>query len=358
MIHQGSELYGSDRSFLSSIESFSPSINDVSVILPNDGDLTEYVKEKGANVSFYEKGILRKKELKNPFKFITDFISACFFYGRIFARYDVIYINTLVLIAPLFVSFFFSKRKKIYCHVREIPSGTQKLFFKSLLWFSRASLIFNSFNTKDSLGLEGLVVHNGVEPLNSCVQIAFKSRTKVHFLLIGRINSWKGQNFFVDSLALLPKQIRERLRVDIVGGVFPGQEMFLDELISKVSQSDVDINIHPFTKDISSFVSNCDYLVVPSLNPEPFGRVAIESFSLGKPVIAAKHGGLIEIVEDSVTGLFFSPADMDSLSEAIITSVNKDELEYQAMSKAALDSYNSSFSEDIYIKKLADALKA
>ena len=57
--------------------------------------------------------------------------------------------------------------------------------------------------------------------------------------------------------------------------------------------------------------------MVPSLWAEPFGMVAVEACAFQKPVIAARMGGLPEIVRDGVNGLLCNPDDRDSLGRAL-----------------------------------------
>jgi glycosyltransferase involved in cell wall biosynthesis len=51
---------------------------------------------------------------------------------------------------------------------------------------------------------------------------------------------------------------------------------------------------------------------VPSCWQEPFGRVVIEAYAHGLPVIAAQRGGLPEIVDDGETGWTYDP-DSDAM---------------------------------------------
>lgn len=57
--------------------------------------------------------------------------------------------------------------------------------------------------------------------------------------------------------------------------------------------------------------------VVPSVWPEPFGLVALEAMSAGRPVIASRIGGLTDIVVDGETGYLVPPNDVSALREAM-----------------------------------------
>jgi glycosyltransferase involved in cell wall biosynthesis len=61
----------------------------------------------------------------------------------------------------------------------------------------------------------------------------------------------------------------------------------------------------------------CLFTVVPSLWPEPFGLVALETAAAGKPIVASNIGGLRDIVADGETGLLVPPDDRPALAAAI-----------------------------------------
>jgi glycosyltransferase involved in cell wall biosynthesis len=69
--------------------------------------------------------------------------------------------------------------------------------------------------------------------------------------------------------------------------------------------------------DATAFYPAIDVLVVPSLWSEPFGRVCIEAFSQGVPVIAARSGALPEIVESGKSGLTFEAGDDHALADCL-----------------------------------------
>jgi glycosyltransferase involved in cell wall biosynthesis len=70
-------------------------------------------------------------------------------------------------------------------------------------------------------------------------------------------------------------------------------------------------------EDLPPLYRDADICVVPSVGPEPFGIVALESMACGKPVVASRTGGLPLIVQDGVTGFLVPPGDPRALAEKL-----------------------------------------
>lgn len=66
------------------------------------------------------------------------------------------------------------------------------------------------------------------------------------------------------------------------------------------------------------FLPQIDVLAVPSLFREPFGRVVIEAFAHGVPVIGARSGGIPETIQPGVNGALFAPGDDAALAAEIM----------------------------------------
>jgi glycosyltransferase involved in cell wall biosynthesis len=138
--------------------------------------------------------------------------------------------------------------------------------------------------------------------------------------LAGRINAWKGQDLLVEAMSRLAAgPDGPPLHVAIVGDVFTGQEALRERLKAQVAASGLGERVHllPFVADIWPVWRASDIAVVPSTEPEPFGMVAIEAMACGLPVVAAAHGGLLDIVEHEVTGLLFPPRSAAALAAAL-----------------------------------------
>ncbi|MHB1347692.1 MAG: glycosyltransferase, partial [Candidatus Humimicrobiaceae bacterium] len=88
--------------------------------------------------------------------------------------------------------------------------------------------------------------------------------------------------------------------------------------------------------DISNFLPKIDVLIVPSLWNEPFGRVIIEAYSFGVPVIGSNRGGIPELIEDGKTGFIFDPDINKDLENKINLFIDKPQL-ISGMTKNCLD---------------------
>lgn len=357
-LHQSSELYGSDRSFLTAIESISAK-KKIYCILPFLGELSPLVKNMGAEIEYYPHGILRKQKLKTPVSYGIELIKATLYYAKKYKEFNAIYINTTVMVSALLAAGFYRfSKKSFFCHIREIPDKKLIVVFRLLLRFSGAKLIFNSEATKAAFNLPGTVIYNGVAPLYS-VPAMRTEKDRKNLLLIGRINTWKGQDFFIDVIGKIANSAGNDLHIRIVGSPFEGYEYLEKELIEKVNSYGISDNVEffPFCSDPTEHFQWASYVVVPSTKPEPFGRVAIEAYSVGKPVIAAGHGGLVEIVNHEKDGFLFIPANQSSLEDVLLKLPPPSSPLYEKLSKCALDTYYKKFSLKSYKEHINSTLE-
>jgi len=141
---------------------------------------------------------------------------------------------------------------------------------------------------------------------------------------VGRFNRWKGQQVLVDAMGVLWRRGHRLARVVFVGSAPPGEEFRLTSLQERIAASPAAgcMAVRPFTSDIWTVWDATDIAVVPSTDPEPFGLVAIEAMAAGKVVVASAHGGLLDIVEDGVTGVLVRPGDAEVLANALENLVN------------------------------------
>ena len=138
-------------------------------------------------------------------------------------------------------------------------------------------------------------------------------------LMPGRLTEWKGQEMFIESLNLLKKNEPHKQFTAIILGSDQGRDIYKKKLTRLVEQYRLNkeiifvdnFEIMPIAYEIS------DIVVSASIEPEAFGRVAIEAQSMGKPIIASNIGGSRETIKDETTGFLFNAGDIKSLSEKL-----------------------------------------
>lgn len=97
------------------------------------------------------------------------------------------------------------------------------------------------------------------------------------------------------------------------------------------------------------FLSSLDVLIVPSAWNEPFGRVTVEAFACGVPVIATSTGGTKELIDEGMTGFFFDATIPGSLATVIRRLIDNPHLLPQMRLMAAAKS--AQFSREKITKK-------
>lgn len=89
--------------------------------------------------------------------------------------------------------------------------------------------------------------------------------------------------------------------------------------------------------ELENYLAQCDIFAAPSLY-ESFGLVFLEGMMFAKPVVGCRAGGMIEVVEDRVTGLLAEPGDAASLQAALATLL-ADPAKRETMGKAGRERF-------------------
>lgn len=328
-VHQGTEKYGSDKSFVSAVACLERHAEyKTEILLPGKGAISELIETARLSPPrirplwvLRKAGFVKAMTLGLPRNLWAVAVAA-----RDLRRFDIVYVNTAVILDFLLASIL--TRRRLTVHVREIPIGFAMRVIRALLMAAKADVIFNSRATKDAFALSAQqkqsVVYNGFEAPADVAKAPYDGARKLRILCIGRLNAWKGQEVLVRACALQPDTMKSKVAVRIVGGVYKDQTHFRTGLKDEIAQSglaDV-VEICDFVDDPSQEYVDADIVVVPSTLPEPFGRVAIEGMAFGCAVIAADHGGLSEIVVGDKTGRLIPPNDPQALAEALQCYLN------------------------------------
>jgi glycosyltransferase involved in cell wall biosynthesis len=336
-VHQGAELYGSDKVVLNLAVGVREFGFRPIVILPNDGPLLTCLIDSGVECHLAPIGKIARANLTpmGMFRLVGELFALwrCTRQLGLRSRVDLVYSNTIATFGGAVLALLW--RKPHVWHVHEIvlrPRLVEALFPR-LVAIGSHSVISNSNETAEwlnkrspSLGSRNQVIWNGIGPgqPGPGARAAFRELWRVSdrglvIALVGRINRWKGHAVALAAVVALPDRIRRNVTLVFAGDVFPGQEHIELDLREKIAQSGVAdrVLIQPFVSDVDAMWEAVDIALVPSTEPEPFGMVAIEAMRAGKPVVASAHGGLVEIVRPGVTGLLVPPGDAQALADAI-----------------------------------------
>jgi len=86
--------------------------------------------------------------------------------------------------------------------------------------------------------------------------------------------------------------------------------------------------------DLYALYKQSTLVVMPSIWPEPFGKVGVEAMSVGRPVVATGVGGMSEWLRDGVTGYLVPPGDPHVLATSV-TALLKNRTVCESMAFAA-----------------------
>jgi glycosyltransferase involved in cell wall biosynthesis len=128
-------------------------------------------------------------------------------------------------------------------------------------------------------------------------------------LFIGRLSAEKGI-----SLLLSAWQQVSSLQLKIIGDGPLRHEV---QAMSTDTTGKIEMLGHRPSAEVLHFLKGARFLVFPSEWYETFGRVAIEAFACGVPVIASRLGAIAEIVEEGRTGLLFQAGDPQDLANKV-----------------------------------------
>jgi hypothetical protein len=248
---------------------------------------------------------------------------------------DVIYVNTQRAMVVGAIAGLISRRPVVW-HLRDIVS--QEHFGKTQLtiikWCTKLMLervIANS--TASAVALTALtrmkeerldVVFNGIsaEPFTELESIA-QHELRARFglpqdaFLVGsfsRLARWKGQHILLEALLEAPG-----MHAVLVGAALFGEDAYEAELRAYVLEQGLTDRVHflGFQHDIAACMKAVDVVAHTSISPEPFGRVIIEGMLAKRPIVAARAGGVTDIVEDRENGILCTPGDVHALAGAL-----------------------------------------
>jgi len=247
-------------------------------------------------------------------KFVTTFHGTYNFGGKLKKFYNSVMVRSDLIIAGS--NFIFS-------HIKENYSEFLNPKKKFLVIFRGINVDYFDSSTKLEIDEKKLLQEWEID------------KEKKIILLPGRLTSWKGQEMFIESLNLVKIELGYEAFHVVILGNDQGRDLYKKKLIRLTEQYRLtnQIKFIDHCKDMALAYKVSDIVISASIEPEAFGRVAVEAQSMEKLIIASNIGGSNETIINEKTGLLFEAGDPNSLSKKIIQAVTMDDNSYKMMGK-------------------------
>jgi len=351
-LHAGAEMYGADKVLLELIKGLNKDEFEAHVILPNDGILVGALEKVGAKVKVIDYPILRRKYF-NP-KGILEYFGSYNRYSKQIAKYakengiTLIHNNTTAVLEGIYL-----KRKlklPLIWHVHEIIVKPKAISdFINFLMGRYADTIVTVSNAvanhvKQSRYVKDgqvKVIYNGVDNAvyhgmdANAVRDQFGiAQDALVIGMIGRVNAWKGQGDFLESVTPILKANPKAVAF-LAGSAFEGEEWRVNELEKAISESPVagQIKRIDYYSQTTEIYNMFDIFVLPSIKPDSLPTVVLEAMACSKPVVGYNNGGIAEMVVDDKSGCLVKSNRPRELSNAISLLLDSSEKREQPNSK-------------------------
>lgn len=151
-------------------------------------------------------------------------------------------------------------------------------------------------------------------------------------LVAGRLTRWKGQALMIQALQALDAQGKSGV-VLILAGDDQGRAGYRAELERAAAAAGLaeQVRIVGHCADMPAAYLAADLVAAPSLEPEAFGRTAVEPQAMGRPVLTSDHGAARETVQDGVTGWLVRPGDAAAWAQALAAALAAGPERWRAM---------------------------
>ena len=245
-------------------------------------------------------------------KFVTTFHGTYNFSSKIKKIYNSVMLKSDLIIAGS--NFIFSHIKDNYIEYLNIKK-------KFLVIFRGINVDYFDPSTKLDSDQDKLIENWDLD------------RNKKIILLPGRLTYWKGQELFLEAINMVNTQLGYDAFHVVLLGSDQGRDLYRKKLVrlSEQYRMTKQIKFIDHCKDMALAYKVADIVVSASIEPEAFGRVAVEAQSMQKLILASNIGGSNETIIDGKSGLLFEAGNSDDLSKKIIQVMNFDPNELSKM---------------------------
>lgn len=136
-----------------------------------------------------------------------------------------------------------------------------------------------------------------------------------YYLFLGRLVPEKGVGTLLEAWQKLELKLGKACPKLVIAGTGPEESRVMEAAAHK---GKVDYAGFISGEAKQRLLAGCRGVLAPSIWWEPLGLIVYEAYDHGKPVIAARSGGLVETVREGEGGFLHTPGDSESLMEAIL----------------------------------------
>jgi glycosyltransferase involved in cell wall biosynthesis len=132
--------------------------------------------------------------------------------------------------------------------------------------------------------------------------------------------------FFLKTFLLLKEENLLQNIDAVILGDEQGRIQYKESLLKFINDNNLEKNIKIISNEsfMPSAYNACDLVLSASVEPEAFGRVAVEAQAMEKPILASNIGGSIETIIDGQTGWLFESNNEKNLANFIVNISKKD----------------------------------
>ena len=239
---------------------------------------------------------------------------------------DIVHVNDLYDFLPALAARM--ARIPVVYHIRMIrESAFERRFFGRLVAASAAASVSVSKAVRAAYFSEPFPVRHRAEVIYDWPDDRFVAADRgscpdayndhaVRVVMVGRIESWKGQHVFVEAV----KQLRSRtdgVGFYLIGGTVLGEEKqrYGKEVVSSAKSTGI---VHlGERRDVRDLLQWADVSVHASTSPDPFPGVVLESLLAKTATVASAAGGVVEMIECGANGILVARGDPAALADAI-----------------------------------------
>lgn len=166
------------------------------------------------------------------------------------------------------------------------------------------------------------------------------------FIYFGVVSQVKGAPWLLQSLEKIAKPVQLKI---------VGQGNALDECVRLAKQSRHQIEFLPFQNPLGLYrsIQSALFTVMPSLWYENNPMTILESYALGRPVVAPNQGGIPELIEHGKTGLLFEAGNPQSLTRQIATLL-EDPNRALEMGRSSKAKFEQEFTAELYYQRILE----